>query len=60
MMDEKLRQKIKKLKDSEFADYIVSCRFTSAELKQLWLYRNELSEFRKDVVLEFLDEEGDD
>ena len=59
-MDEKLRSKLKKLKDAEFGDYIISGRFTSVELKQLWLYRNELSEFRKALVLEFLDEEGDD
>jgi len=59
-MDEKLLSKIKRMTDAEFGDYLVTGRFTAEERKSLWINRNQLTEFRKAIILEFFGEEDED
>jgi hypothetical protein len=60
MAEQKLLSKIKRMHDFEFGDYLVTGRFTAEERKWLWINRNQLSEFRKALVNDFLDEEDED
>lgn len=59
-MDQELCNKISCMTDREFTSELHNGRFSEKEIKSLWINREDLTIYRKAVVMEFLGELEED